>query len=101
MHAEANHHGTGNGTFCDGVSRVKSANDVLTTTETGDLIGVTSQTIKNWVKAGTFPGYRVGNRIMISRAVVEEYVHRARTSLDVEDLSDGAAAALIREGRRR
>lgn len=75
--------------------------DMLTTAETGDLIGVTGQTIKNWVKAGTFPGYRVGNRIMISRAVVEEYVHRARTSLDVEDLSDGAAAALIREGRRR
>lgn len=74
--------------------------DVLTTTETGDLIGVTGQTIKNWVKAGTFPGYRVGSRIMISRAVVEEYVHRARTSLNVEELSDEEAAELIREGRR-
>ena len=75
--------------------------DVLTTTETSDLIGVTGQTIKNWVEAGTFPGYRVGNRIMISRAVVEEYVHRARTSLDIEELSDEEAGELIREGRRR
>jgi len=75
--------------------------DVLTTTETGDLIGVTGQTIKNWFKASTFPGYRVGNRIMISRAVVEKYVHRARTSLDIEELSDEAEAELIREGRRR
>lgn len=75
--------------------------DMLTTTETGDLIGVTGQTIKNWVKAGTFPGYRVGNRIMISRAVVEEYVRCARMSLDIEELSDEEAAELIREGRRR
>jgi len=75
--------------------------DMLTTAETGDLIGVTGQTIKNWVKAGTFPGYRVGNRIMISRAVVEGYVRCARTSLDIEELSDEEAAELIREGRRR
>lgn len=75
--------------------------DLMTTTEAGNLIGVTGQTIKNWVKNGSFQGYRVGNRIMIPREAVEEYVRRARTSLDLEEISDEEASELVREGRRR
>lgn len=74
--------------------------DMLTTGQTAQLIGVTGQTIKNWVNAGTFPGYRVGNRIMIPREKVEEYVRRARTSLDLDEMSDEEAAESVREGRR-
>ena len=34
--------------------------DLLTTTQTGQLIGVSGQTIKNWIRAGKFVGFRVG-----------------------------------------
>lgn len=57
--------------------------DLLTTTQTGSLLGVTGQAIKNWVREGRFTGYRVGSRIMIPRTVVEEYVRRAGPSLDM------------------
>lgn len=73
--------------------------DLLTTTETGNLFGVTGQTIKNWVRHGRFPGYRVGSRIMIPREVVEEYVRRAGPSLSLEELSDEEAARLVAEER--
>lgn len=54
--------------------------DVLTTTQAADLFGVTGQTIKNWVRAGRLPGYRIGGRIMIPAAAVAEYV-RPRADL--------------------
>lgn len=73
--------------------------DLLTTTQTGNVLGVTGQTIKNWVREGRFTGYRVGSRIMIPKEVVEEYVRRAGPSLELEDLSDEESARLVTEGR--
>ena len=74
--------------------------DLLTTTEAGDLLGVSGQTIKNWVRQGRLRGYRVGSRIMVPTDVVAEYVRRARRSLELEVISDGEAANLVDEGRR-
>ncbi len=74
--------------------------DLLTTTEAGDLLGVSGQTIKNWVRQGRLQGYRVGGRIMVPKDVVVEYVRRARRSLDLDMLSDAEAADLVEEGRR-
>ena len=73
--------------------------DLLTTTQTGNVLGVSGQTIKNWVREGRFTGYRVGSRIMIPKEVVEEYVRRAGPSLELEDLSDEESARLVTEGR--
>lgn len=75
--------------------------DFLTTTKAGTLLGVTGQTIKNWVRDGRLAGYRVGGRVVIPREAVDKYVRRARGSLDLEVISDEEAAELVTEGRRR
>jgi len=73
--------------------------DLLTTTEVGQFFGVTAQTIKNWVRDKRITGYRVGGRILLPREAVLEYVRQAGASLDLEELSDAEAAALVAEGR--
>ena len=75
--------------------------DLLTTSQAGDLLGVTGQTIKNWVRQGRLPAYRVGARIMVSKDVVSDYVRRAGSSLDMEDISDAQAARLVAQGRMK
>jgi excisionase family DNA binding protein len=75
--------------------------DFLTTTKAGNLLGVTGQTIKNWVREGRLAGYRVGGRVVIPREAVDEYIRRARGSLDLEVFSDEEAAEVVAEGRRR
>jgi excisionase family DNA binding protein len=74
--------------------------DLLTSTQAGELLGVTGQTIKNWVREGNLDGYRIGGRILVPRRVVEEYVARAGISLELEEFSDEEAARLVAEGRR-
>jgi excisionase family DNA binding protein len=74
--------------------------DLLTTTVAGDVLGVSGQTIKNWVRQGQLPGYRVGGRIMVPRDVLAEYVRRARRSLELDVISDEEAASLVEKGRR-
>lgn len=75
--------------------------DLLTTSQAGDLLGVTGQTIKNWVRQGRLPAYRVATRIMVSKDAVSDYVRRAGSSLDMEDISDAQAARLVAQGRAR
>jgi excisionase family DNA binding protein len=74
--------------------------DLLTTTEAGDVLGVSGQTIKNWVRQGHLKGFRVGARIMVPKDAVDDYVRRARGSLDLEAISDEEATRLVEEGRR-
>jgi len=73
--------------------------DLLTSREAGELVGVTGQTIKNWVRQGRLEGYRVGSRIMIPKNVVADYVSRARQSLELDAISDEEATGLVEEGR--
>lgn len=72
---------------------------MLTTTAAGKRIGVSGQTIKNWVARGELRGVRVGGRIKIPAESVAAYVERARTSLDWEELSDEDAARETRAAR--
>jgi len=74
--------------------------DLLTSTKAGELLGVSGQTIKNWVRQGRLQGYRVGGRIMVPKEIVADYVRRARQSLELAVLSDEEAAQLVEEGRR-
>lgn len=73
--------------------------DYYTTTEAGNLLRVTGQTIKNWVGQGRLPGYRIGGRIVVSKAAVEDYARRAGASLDLDDLTDDEAASVVAEDR--
>jgi excisionase family DNA binding protein len=75
--------------------------DLLTSPQVGDLLGVTGQTIKNWVRSGQLAGFRVGGRIMVPREAVADYVQRARRSLELAPISDDEAARLVAEGRAR
>ncbi len=44
-----------------------------TTAEAGRIIGVSAQTVKNWVARGLLVGYRLGGRMVIPRAALEDY----------------------------
>lgn len=75
--------------------------DVVTSTQAGDILGVTGQTIKNWVRDGKLTGYRIGGRIMIPRQSLAAYAALAGASLDLEEVSDEEAAALVAEDRQQ
>lgn len=74
--------------------------DLFTSTEAGELLGVTGQTIKNWVRQGQLRGYRIGGRILVPKDEVADYVRQARRSLELDVISDEEAASLVDEGRR-
>lgn len=74
--------------------------DLLTTTQAGRVLGVTGQTIKNWVQEGHLAGVRVGGRIMVARDAVAGYVRRARQSLDLDVISDATARLVEPEADR-
>jgi excisionase family DNA binding protein len=73
--------------------------DLLTSTQAGELLGVSGQTVKNWVHQRHLSGYRVGGRIMVPAEAVKEYVRRARQSLELEVIPDEEAARLVEGGR--
>lgn len=73
--------------------------DLLSTTDAGNVLGVSGQTIKNWVRQGNLRGYRIGGRIMVPRDALAEYIRRARQSVDLDVTSDQDAAKLVEEGR--
>ena len=65
-----------------------------------DLVGVDVQTLRQWVQEGRYTGYRIGP-LPIPNEFVQEYVRRARTSLDLEAIPEAEVARLVAEGRRR
>jgi hypothetical protein len=67
--------------------------------ETVDIFGVDGRTLRRWVQEGRYAEYRVGP-LPIPRELVEEYVRRARTSLDLDVIPDDEAALLIADGRQ-
>jgi excisionase family DNA binding protein len=75
--------------------------DFLTTTEAGEILGVTGQTIKNWIRDGRIEGFRIGGRFMVPRNAVADYVRRAGASLDLEEVSDDEAAELVAKSRTK
>jgi excisionase family DNA binding protein len=75
--------------------------DYYTAPEAGNILGVSGQTIKNWVTQGRLQGYRIGSRIVVPTKAVEEYIRRAGSSLDLDDLTADEAVAVVAEGRPR
>lgn len=73
--------------------------NLLTSSEAGETLGVSGQTIKNWVRQGQLSGYRVGGRIMVPKDAITDYVQRARRSLELEVIPDEDTARLVDEGR--
>jgi len=70
------------------------------TERVGDLFSVSGPTLKKWVEEGRYMSYRVG-KFSIPRELVEEYVRRSGSSLELEDFTPEEAARLVAEGRGR
>lgn len=80
----------------------QSERQFYTTAEAGRLIGVTPQTIKNWVARGLLAGYRLGGRIVIPRAALDEYRDLGAATRAIEPLPPTEEIVRdIRAGRRR
>ncbi|WP_249011809.1 helix-turn-helix domain-containing protein [Conexibacter sp. DBS9H8] len=45
--------------------------ELLTVSQAAEAFGATSQTIRNWIRAGQVDAVRIGNRFLISRQEVE------------------------------
>ncbi len=79
---------------------------LLTSIQAGEMLNVSVQTIKNWVNDGRIFGYRIGNRVMIPRVVIEAYLRgatvRPETKLQIDEnweMSDDEAAEAVRRDR--
>lgn len=76
--------------------------ELLTVSQAAEAFGATSQTIRNWIRAGQVDAVRIGNRFLIPRQEVE----RIRGSAPVFegdspwDVSSGTAKPLQRRTSR-
>jgi len=80
----------------------KAERPYYTVAEAARLIGVSGQTVKNWISRGLVKGYRLGGRIVIPRSELDEYRSMAEASKGIEPLpSREEIVDAVREGRRR
>ncbi len=57
-----------------------------TASEAATIIGVTSQTVKNWVTRGILKGYRLGGRVVIPVDSIDAYRPLANALISIEPL---------------
>lgn len=80
----------------------KTERPYYTVSEAADLIGVSGQTVKNWISRGMLMSYRLGGRIVIPRSQLDSYrsIAEALKGLDPTP-SDEEIVEEIRAGRRK
>lgn len=54
-------------------AKPKAERPYYTVSEAAELIGVSGQTVKNWINRGMLKGYRLGGRIVIPREILDGY----------------------------
>ncbi|MGZ3674111.1 MAG: helix-turn-helix domain-containing protein [Ktedonobacterales bacterium] len=80
----------------------KTERPYYTVTEAADLIGVSGQTVKNWISRGMLKGYRLGGRIVIPRTELDDYRPIAEALKGIDPVpSDEEIVDLVRSGRRK
>lgn len=55
-----------------------------TVSEAAEFVGVSGQTIKNWVSRGMLKGYRLGGRIVIPRGELDDFRSMAEAVKGIE-----------------
>ncbi len=68
----------------------------MTTGEAAGLIGVSLQTIKNWVRQERLVGSRVGGRTLVTRASVQAFFDSLSSAPEQAESDDVAAADISR-----
>ncbi len=75
----------------------------LTTGEVGQRLGVSRQTVVNWIKRGLLPGVRLGGRLMVPAAVMDRFSRLERILDDMdaerEPGQPSEIVELVRRGR--
>lgn len=75
----------------------------LTTTQAGERLGVSRQTIVNWVEKGLLPGIRIGRRIMIPASVFQGFERFAqifdRMDAEISPLERTKLIEVVSRGR--
>lgn len=80
----------------------KTERPYYTVSEAAELIGVSGQTVKNWISRGLMDAYRLGGRYVIPRAQLDDYLPVAEASRGIEPLpSRDEVVEAVRKGRRR
>lgn len=65
------------------VSRLEQPS-FLTPQEVSDLLRVSVQTVRRWIKEGALPAYKVGRAWRIRRADLDRWLNRQRTAVPAE-----------------
>ena len=73
---------------------------LLTTRQAGRVLGVSIQTIRNWVAAGRLPAEKRGVRTMIPRQAVLDEIERSRARPAPAQRSPEEQAAIAAESQR-
>jgi excisionase family DNA binding protein len=58
--------------------------EVFTVDEVASLLKLNPQTIRNWVEAGALPALRIGRRVRIKRAVLQDILDNGLKVVDDE-----------------
>jgi excisionase family DNA binding protein len=77
----------------------ESPSPYLTTGQAARALGVSLQTIKNWVAAGRLAGVRLGGRVLVPREALRQYLdelRKARPEVQETSAADRQAAAARR-----
>jgi excisionase family DNA binding protein len=65
----------------------------LTVAEVAELLKLNQQTVRNWIDAGTMPAFRVGRRVRILRADLDQILAQGRQGNVAAPSQDGAPNA--------
>jgi excisionase family DNA binding protein len=65
----------------------------LTVAEVAELLKLNQQTVRNWIDAGSLPAFRVGRRVRILRADLDQILNRGRQGDAGPPLDDGEPSA--------
>ena len=83
-------------------AKPKPERPYYTVSEVAELIGVSGQTVKNWISRGLMSAYRLGGRYVIPRTQLDDYRPIAEASRGIEPLpSRDEIVEAVQKGRRR